>query len=43
MMASLKTGEGMVCRFTGPGTVYVQTRNKDDFEDFIRDCVPSNR
>jgi uncharacterized protein (AIM24 family) len=35
-MTSLKTGEGLVCRFTGPGSVYVQTRNFDDFTSFIR-------
>lgn len=35
-MASMKTGEGLVCRFTGPGTVYVQTRNMDEFQAFIR-------
>ncbi|CAH0003279.1 unnamed protein product [Clonostachys byssicola] len=33
---SLKTGEGLVCRFTGPGSVYVQTRNMDEFQSFIR-------
>jgi len=36
-MNSLKTGEGLVCRFTGPGSVYVQTRNQDDFETYIRE------
>ncbi|KXT10007.1 hypothetical protein AC579_1240 [Pseudocercospora musae] len=25
-MSSVKTGEGMVCRFTGPGVVYIQVR-----------------
>ncbi|KAK2606062.1 hypothetical protein QQS21_003580 [Conoideocrella luteorostrata] len=35
-MSSMKTGEGLVCRFTGPGSVYVQTRNRDEFESFIR-------
>ena len=35
-MSSLKTGEGLVCRFTGPGFVYVQTRNRDEFQSFIR-------
>ncbi|KEY67070.1 hypothetical protein S7711_09963 [Stachybotrys chartarum IBT 7711] len=33
---SFKTGEGLVCRFTGPGSVYVQTRNMSDFKSFIR-------
>lgn len=35
-MSGLKTGEGLVCRFTGPGSVYIQTRNMDEFESFIR-------
>jgi uncharacterized protein (AIM24 family) len=35
-MSSLKTGEGLVCRFTGPGSVYVQTRNMDEFDSYIR-------
>ncbi|RMY18030.1 hypothetical protein D0866_13296 [Hortaea werneckii] len=29
--SSVKSGEGLVCRFTGPGTIYMQTRNLDDF------------
>lgn len=39
---SMKTGEGVVCRLTGPGTVYYSTRNLGDFEDFIRAQVPSS-
>ncbi|EXK38421.1 hypothetical protein FOMG_08815 [Fusarium oxysporum f. sp. melonis 26406] len=35
-MTGLKTGEGLVCRFTGPGSVYIQTRNMDEFKSFIR-------
>lgn len=31
MFESMKTGEGAVCRFQGPGTVLVQTRNYEDF------------
>ncbi|KAI6780665.1 uncharacterized protein J7T54_001169 [Emericellopsis cladophorae] len=38
-MGSMKTGEGLVCRFTGPGSVYVQTRNMDEFKTFIAACV----
>jgi uncharacterized protein (AIM24 family) len=38
-MTSLKTGEGLVCRFTGPGTVYVQTRNMEEFQSFIKGCA----
>ncbi|PPJ55820.1 hypothetical protein CBER1_01550 [Cercospora berteroae] len=35
-MTGLKTGEGLVCRFTGPGSVYVQTRNAEEFENYVR-------
>lgn len=38
-ISSLKTGEGLVCRFTGPGSVYVQTRNMDEFQTFIKATV----
>jgi hypothetical protein len=26
-MSGLASGEGFVCNFTGPGTVFIQTRN----------------
>ncbi|RVX72833.1 hypothetical protein B0A52_03186 [Exophiala mesophila] len=35
-MTSMKTGEGFVCRFIGPGSVYIQTRNLDDFATWVR-------
>ncbi|RBR09703.1 hypothetical protein FVER53590_11744 [Fusarium verticillioides] len=38
-MTGMKTGEGLVCRFTGPGSVYVQTRNMDEFQSFIKATV----
>ncbi|RGP74503.1 hypothetical protein FLONG3_6062 [Fusarium longipes] len=38
-ISSLKTGEGLVCRFIGPGSVYVQTRNMDEFQSFIKSTV----
>ncbi len=41
-ITSLKTGEGLVCRFTGPGTVYIQTRNQDEFSNWVRSQVGSN-
>lgn len=34
-MTSLKTDEGLVCRFTGPGSIYIQTRNQDEFEQYV--------
>lgn len=27
IVSSLASGEGLVCKFTGPGTVFLQTRN----------------
>ncbi|KAI7240001.1 hypothetical protein KC330_g1525 [Hortaea werneckii] len=33
--SSVKSGEGLVCRFTGPGTIYMQTRNLDDFASWL--------
>lgn len=39
-MTGLKTGEGLVCRFTGPGTILVQTRNLDDFAAWVAARVP---
>jgi len=35
IMASMKTGEGAVCRFTGPGAVYIQTRNLEHFKEWV--------
>ena len=40
-ISSLTSGEGLVCRFKGPGVVLVQTRNTDSFESWIRSIVPS--
>ncbi|CAG8083216.1 unnamed protein product [Penicillium olsonii] len=31
LLSSFSSGEGLVCRFTGPGTVYIQTRNLNAF------------
>ena len=41
-LSSVKTGEGLVCRFTGPGTIYIQTRNLDDFSDWVRSQAGSS-
>lgn len=41
-MGSMKTGEGLICRFTGPGTVYIQTRNLDEFAGWVKSQVSSN-
>jgi uncharacterized protein (TIGR00266 family) len=35
-ISSMTSGEGLVCRFHGPGRVYIQTRNPGGFADWIR-------
>ncbi|RMZ91830.1 hypothetical protein DV736_g930, partial [Chaetothyriales sp. CBS 134916] len=35
IISGLASGEGLVCKFTGPGTVYMQTRNPVAFSAFI--------
>ena len=39
-LSSLTSGEGLVCRFKGPGPVIIQTRNPEAFQDWIRSMVP---
>jgi len=34
--SSFTSGEGLVCRFQGPGDVYIQTRNAPGFGSWIR-------
>ena len=38
---SMKSGEGMVFEFTGPGRVLLQTRNPRGLESWIRSVAPS--
>ncbi|KAF5852024.1 hypothetical protein GGP41_000765 [Bipolaris sorokiniana] len=35
IVSNLASGEGMVCKFTGPGTVFMQTRNATAFAQFM--------
>jgi len=37
LISGLHTGAGFVCRFTGPGTVYVQTRSPSRLGSWIHD------
>jgi len=39
-IASLTSGEGLVCRFRGPGVVYIQSRNPGSFGNWIRQFIP---
>jgi uncharacterized protein (TIGR00266 family) len=39
-VASFTSGEGFVCRFRGPGLVYIQSRNPGSFGAWIRQFIP---
>ncbi len=39
-VASILSGEGLVCTFQGQGEVYIQTRNAIDFATFIGSKMP---
>jgi uncharacterized protein (TIGR00266 family) len=41
MFQSMKSGEGWVFDFTGPGRVLLQTRNPESFAKWARDVSPS--
>jgi len=40
-ISSFTSGEGLVCRFRGPGTVYIQSRNPNAFGAWLRPLLPS--
>ncbi|WMJ82469.1 TIGR00266 family protein [Clostridium sp. MB40-C1] len=40
-ISSITSGETLVCRFRGPGRVYIQTRNPAGFGHWIRKFVPA--
>jgi uncharacterized protein (TIGR00266 family) len=40
-ISSVTSGEGLVCRFKGPGQVLIQTRNPSGFAGWIRGMIPS--
>ncbi|KAF2758530.1 DUF124-domain-containing protein [Pseudovirgaria hyperparasitica] len=35
IISGLSSGEGLVCKFTGPGTVFIQTRNPTAFAQWL--------
>ncbi len=39
-ISSLTSGEGLICRFRGPGRVLIQTRNPAGFGNWIRQFIP---
>lgn len=40
-ISSMTSGEGLVCRFRGPGTVFIQTRNPSSFLAWLRLMIPN--
>lgn len=39
-LSSFTSGEGLVCRFRGPGVILIQTRNPDSFRGWIASMFP---
>ncbi|MEW6544292.1 MAG: TIGR00266 family protein [Nitrospirota bacterium] len=39
-IASFTSGEGFVCRFRGPGVVYIQSRNPGGFGAWLQQFIP---
>lgn len=35
IMSNMMAGEGLVCKFTGPGTIFMQTRNAQQFSAWL--------
>ncbi|EIC23004.1 TIGR00266 family protein [Thiorhodovibrio frisius] len=42
-ISSFTSGEGLVCRFKGPGKVYIQSRNPSAFGAWVRPLIPNRR
>lgn len=40
LFSTLASGEGMVCDFTGPGKIWVQTRNLKGFAGLLAKLMP---
>lgn len=40
LLNTFTSGEGLVCRYTGPGDIYIQTRNLRAFVDAISPMLP---
>lgn len=43
VMNTLKSGEGFVMEFNGPGTIYTQTRNPDSLVTWLTEVLPFSR
>ncbi len=42
-ISSFTSGEGLICRFTGPGTVFIQTRNASAFGGWLVPFLPISK
>jgi uncharacterized protein (TIGR00266 family) len=42
-ISSFTSGEGLVCRFRGPGKVFIQSRNPAAFGAWVRPLLPNRR
>lgn len=42
-ISSFTSGEGFVCRFNGPGKIYIQSRNAGNFASWVRQFMPAVR
>ncbi|MDZ4278458.1 MAG: AIM24 family protein, partial [Dehalococcoidia bacterium] len=43
LKSTLLGGEGLVCKLTGPGRFYLQTRNPDSFLQWLAPKLPGKR
>jgi uncharacterized protein (TIGR00266 family) len=43
LMSTVKSGEGFVMQFTGPGTIHTQTRNPDALVTWLTEVLPFSR
>jgi uncharacterized protein (TIGR00266 family) len=43
LMQTLKSGEGLVLDFTGPGELYIQARNPSEFIAWLTNALPFSR
>ena len=41
-LSSIISGEGLVCRFRGPGAVLIQTRKPEAFGQWLREMLPGD-
>jgi len=41
--ASAASGEYLVCRFKGPGSIWIQTRNPRSFSEWVQSMIPQSK